>query len=224
MKFKLVDWVNWVSTLWVPSPLWKVLEPPTWHPWPYVEPKKQESPAAWTQEGYRPPRSKCLLCCSVSWWGYPHPAPMRGYPNPIQTGDTPNPVLTRGTPISQMRVPTLEMMGYPQSGRIGVPIPVGRDGGYPFPPHHQLDGGTPYPVMMYKVKTLPSVILWMRMVIINVWLIFRNVNMSTKDIQMKLIINHFIFVVFRYLGIFIVHDLFVKIFAINLQVRKCIWW
>ena len=30
---------------------------------------KQESPPAWTQEAYRPPRSKYLLCCSDSW-GY----------------------------------------------------------------------------------------------------------------------------------------------------------
>ena len=44
-----------------------------------VNPIKQENPPAWTQEAYRPPRSKYTLCCSggrgtpppVSWMGYP---------------------------------------------------------------------------------------------------------------------------------------------------------
>ena len=52
---------------------------------------KQESAPAWTQEAYRPPRSKCSLCCSVSWQreGYPiHPGWEDGYPIQSWFGDT----------------------------------------------------------------------------------------------------------------------------------------
>ena len=68
---------------------------------------KQESPPAWTQEAYRPPRSKCLLC----WCGggrVPHPV-MGGYPNPVMVGV--------GTPSSHgggYPLPTIKTwLGYP---------------------------------------------------------------------------------------------------------------
>ena len=65
---------------------------------------KQESPPAWTQEAYRPPRSKCSLCWSVLG-GYPVPC-LGGYPIP-------------------------GLGGYPISGPRGVPHP--RSGGVPHP-------------------------------------------------------------------------------------------
>ena len=46
--------------------------------WKNEDIARQESPPAWTQEAYRPPRSKCSLCWSVSWWG-------RGGGYPIQS-------------------------------------------------------------------------------------------------------------------------------------------
>ena len=56
---------------------------------------KQESPPAWMQEAYCPPRSKYTLCCSS--WGYPRPPPPSwpgtwvGGGTPILTWDVPNP-------------------------------------------------------------------------------------------------------------------------------------
>ena len=79
---------------------------------------EQESPPAWTQEAYRPPRSKYTLCCSD--WGYLLPPLSRsqvrmggGYPHQEEWG----------TPFSQMgvhpstgwRYPLLAGWGYPQS-------------------------------------------------------------------------------------------------------------
>ena len=58
--------------------------------WPAEIYYKQESPPAWTQEAYRPPRSKCSLCCSVG--GVPHPDLARG------GGGVPHPDLTWSNP------------------------------------------------------------------------------------------------------------------------------
>ena len=61
------------------------------HGWVKLQPEqvnrdmqsKQESPPAWTQEAYHPPRRKYSLCCSVSEGGggegIPHPDLAGGY-------------------------------------------------------------------------------------------------------------------------------------------------
>ena len=95
------------------------------------------------QEAYRPPRSKCSLCCSVFCMRvgvYLHPVPVvgggiqsqqgRGYSHPVLMGyphwsDTSPPPLVRwGTP--------------PPSGRMEVPLPVRK---YRVPSIRK-DGGT----------------------------------------------------------------------------------
>ena len=47
---------------------------------------KQESPPAWTQEAYRPPRRKCSLC---RWRGVPHLGIVGGT-HPVMVGGTPS--------------------------------------------------------------------------------------------------------------------------------------
>ena len=98
---------------------------------------KQESPV-WTQEGYRPQHSKCLLCWSVFWWGggrwrergshpvfdgaYPIPSWMGGTLSSPEWGDTssslgwgiPNPLSMGGIPIQSLMgvPPSWSWMGY----------------------------------------------------------------------------------------------------------------
>ena len=89
----------------------------------------QESPPAWTQEAYRPPRSKCSL-----WRG--------GYPNP---GGYPIPGLG-GTPCQVWE-------GYPMRGLGGTlcqvwgGVPHPSSGGVPCP----MLGGTPSQVQVWGV-------------------------------------------------------------------------
>ena len=62
---------------------------------------QQWGPPAWMQEACHPLCSKCLLCCSVSWWegGYPIQSWMRGYPIPGPGGGVvPHPGM--GYPLS----------------------------------------------------------------------------------------------------------------------------
>ena len=108
----------------------------------------QESPPEWTQEAYRPPRSKYSLCCCLPGKGgggvYLHPAWPRG-------GGGLSPSVTGGTYIQPDR-------GTTPSNLMGVP-PVGLDGVLPPPPYRDgiplpsspigLDGATPCPVMGY---------------------------------------------------------------------------
>ena len=103
---------------------------------------KQESPPAWTQAAYRPPRSMCTLCCSNR--GYP-PVQVQGQdgggtPIPGQDiGDTPCP----GQDVAGGGVPHPVLMGwgYPHPVLTGYPwVPLHQEGrGTP----HQLDAGTP---------------------------------------------------------------------------------
>ena len=137
---------------------------------PYVQ---QESPPAWTQEAYRPLRSKCSLCC----WGrgVPHPVMVGGGVTlsshgggrvPIQFwwGGVPphHPDLAWGYPIQSWWGDILR--GTPHHPDLaGVPPPPSRPGmGYP--PTHRPGMGYPPTEMVDKVKTLPSVILRMRAV------------------------------------------------------------
>ena len=82
---------------------------------------KQEIPSAWTQETYRPQRSKCLLCCCVYRWEggtliqwVPHPILMgNGYPHLVPVWGV--------DPCS------------PNGGTLGYPVrkdkvPIGKDG------------------------------------------------------------------------------------------------
>ena len=125
------------------------------------------------QEAYRPPRSKCSLCYSVFGvgGGYPHPVLMVIPPSNLNGGGgLPHPVLTRGYPYPDLE-PDLDR-GTPQSGRMGC-SPVGKDGSLFIrkdvgTPHQEKVGSIPssagreYPTAMMYMKTLPSVILWMR--------------------------------------------------------------
>ena len=98
----------------------------------------QESPPAWTQEAYRPPRSKYTLCCSS--WGYLH----------LNQG----PILEWGTPKSwpgMGYLPSWPEMRYPQSWpEMGVPTCPDLGWGTPFWPEMGYspmltwDGGTPH--------------------------------------------------------------------------------
>ena len=104
---------------------------------------KQESPPAWTQEAYRPPHSKYMLC-----WSCGGDTPCWGVP-PVQTWE-------RGIPHQLDGVPSC-----PDLGR-GYPRP---DLGSGTP--HQLDGVAPPPryELTDKLKILPFPILRMRAVI-----------------------------------------------------------
>ena len=100
---------------------------------------QQESPPAWTQEAYRPPIAKYMLCCSS--WEYPpllltgglggDPDLGWGYP-PTGTG--------WGTPIRTRwgySHPHWKGWGYPLSGRWGTPCQEGWEYGtryHPPPP------------------------------------------------------------------------------------------
>ena len=94
---------------------------------------KQESPPAWTQEAYRPPCSKCSLCCSVSWWGGGYIRGTGGYLIQSWMGGTPS--------WTWDGVPHISWMGYPHLDlEWGTPLP-GPGMGYPRP--SQLDGVPP---------------------------------------------------------------------------------
>ena len=90
---------------------------------------------AWKQEAYRPPRSKCLLCCPVSWWeGVTPSSPGQGG-YPIQSWvegtlgwETP-PFLPRP---GMGYLPAQTWDGVPPWPGNGVP-PIGRMG--TIPPH-----------------------------------------------------------------------------------------
>ena len=110
----------------------------------------QDSPPAWTQEAYCPPRSKCSLCWSVGGGGTPQPG--MGYP-PTWDGVPP---------------PTWD--GVPPWTWDGVHLPRIWDG---VPPWPDLGWGTPLPrlgcELTNKLKTVPSPILRMRAVINHEW-------------------------------------------------------
>ena len=115
---------------------------------------KQESLPAWTPEAYLPPRSKCSLCWSVSWWqgggtlssldgggdtlGYPHPDLGWAYPLTAGWGVPPPSRPGMGYPISRVGYPPPSRpgMGYPLSGSgMGYPSPTQTwDGVVPPPP------------------------------------------------------------------------------------------
>ena len=93
--------------------------------------KKQESPPAWTQEAYRPPRSKCSLC-----WGVP--CPRSGGTLSQVWGGTPSQVWEVPHPRSR-GVPHARSGGYPIPGwgvpcpRSGGTLPLYQVWGYPIP-------------------------------------------------------------------------------------------
>ena len=90
----------------------------------------------WTQEAYRPLRSKNTLCCS-RWEVYSTP------PQPELGPD-----MGWGIPSGRMDVPLSGIMGYPPSGRMGVTLPC--------PPSR---------CELTNWKQVPSPILWMRALI-----------------------------------------------------------
>ena len=103
----------------------------------------KQSPPAWTQEAYCPPRSKCSLC----WWGgVPHP--VMGGTQSSHDGGVPHPVMG-GTPSSHDggypsshdgEYPSShDGVGYPIQSRWGVPHPVIRG----YPPPSRPGWGTP---------------------------------------------------------------------------------
>ena len=121
---------------------------------------KQESPPAWTQEAYRPPRNKYMLCCSC-WGGTPGGRPpcltLGGHPpaGGVPWAGTPLPrVPWAGAPLvggEPRWVPPLIWMGYPPTiSWTGYTPPPSAGRGTPPPsagwgttPHHQLDGVPP---------------------------------------------------------------------------------
>ena len=131
---------------------------------------QQESPPAWTQEAYRPPRNKYTLCCSClggggvprvgtpllggypRWappcWGVPQvgtPAE-GGYPRQVPPcwGGTPGRRPLPGGTLGG--APTISWMGYPLISWMGYPLISWM--GYPptmsWTPHHELDGVPPH--------------------------------------------------------------------------------
>ena len=98
-------------------------------------------------------------------WGVPHPVldppstPGMGYPRPDLRLGTLHPDLGWGYPHQQDGIPSCPDLGW------GTPCPHQQDG-VPPPPSRPEMGylSPPLPEMVDKVKTLPSVILWMRAV------------------------------------------------------------
>ena len=97
----------------------------------------QESPPAWTQEAYCPPRSKCSLCWSVSG-GDPIPC-LGGTPSHVR-GGYPIPGLEGVIPSQVWGVPRSRGREYPSHVQGGLsrpgmgypPLPLARPGmGYP---------------------------------------------------------------------------------------------
>ena len=120
---------------------------------------KQASPPAWTQEAYRPPRSKYMLCCCS--WGNPPPRPdmgpgWGGYPHSAD-GGYPHPDLGRGYPYPDLG-PGLG--GGASWTWDGVPPPSWIwDGGIPL--SWTWDGGTPsHPGPEVGYPPLPPVLTW----------------------------------------------------------------
>ena len=104
---------------------------------------QQESPPAWTQEAYHPPRNKYTLCCST--WGYRilHAGTwpgLGGYPLPKSGwGDTPFPDLDGVTPFPGQGTPVQTWDGSPPHPDLGPGwggrwVPHQEGCGYP-PPH-----------------------------------------------------------------------------------------
>ena len=107
---------------------------------------QQESPPAWTQEAYRPPRSKYTVCCSDGGGGYPLlgglvPLPggylLRGVGTPQLDGVPPHQDLGRGylppgpgkgvipLPSAGWGTPPVSWMGNPPPGPgKGTPLPI----------------------------------------------------------------------------------------------------
>ena len=83
------------------------------------------------QEAYRQPRSKCSLCCSVSWLGW-------GVPHPVLTGGLPHPVATGGYPMQSQRGGGVPSSSPDWGGEY--PIQSRRGGGVPLGTPHQSDG------------------------------------------------------------------------------------
>ena len=119
-------------------------------------PPKQESPPARTQEAYRLPRSKCSLCCSVSWWGVGV-----GYPIQSWTGGTP---CSLGLGAGAGGTPYLNLeRGYPLHPLPGLgkevtppawtweggnpPLPGPGKGVPPIPPSWTWEGSTTAPCL-----------------------------------------------------------------------------
>ena len=98
--------------------------------------RKQESPPAWTQEAYRPPRSKCSLCCSVGGGGGDPSRGQGGYPILTWLGKYSSPILTGG-------IPSWPGWRIPQSWLEGTPSWPGWGG---------------YPILGYPNRT--GVLLW----------------------------------------------------------------
>ena len=71
----------------------------------------QESPPAWTQEGYRPPCSKYSLCFSVSLWGG-GVLPVQGKYLPIRIDILPSKVGTPSTLVQGRYTPS----------KVGIPL------------------------------------------------------------------------------------------------------
>ena len=161
---------------------------------------QQESPPAWTQEAYRPPRSKCSLCWG---WGGTQ-SQVGGYPSQVQ-GGVPHPRSGGGVTRPRSRGGTLsQVWGGVQSQMIiqtwlggthpdlvgGYPgYPPQPDVGWGTPPWPDLGWGTPQPDLGWdtpprpdwgtppprcgltnKLKTVPSPILRMRAVNIYTWI------------------------------------------------------
>ena len=131
----------------------------------------QENLPAWMQEPYRPPRSKCSPCCSVSWWkvgggwwrggqgGTPSSPNGEGTPSSLD-GEVLHPVLTGGTlgyhlltTIGQMGVPHQPDGGTPHQEGWGVTHPIKLDG---VPPVSQMEVHPPPQVWTDWEYYLPS--------------------------------------------------------------------
>ena len=154
-----MKWRYWVAPRITLGSLWSC----------HVKISKQESPPAWPQEAYRPPRT-CFVSQS-SDRGVPPSSPDGGGVTPSSPD--------RDTPIqSQWEYPPYipddkwsyppaigKDGGNPQSGRMGYPT-LRPDVGTPLP--RWPDGVPPPPSrcgQTQKVKVLASPILWMRAVI-----------------------------------------------------------
>ena len=98
-------------------------------------PPQQESPPAWTQETYRPLRTKYTLCCSS--WGYPLHHPDQG------------PDLGGGTPHQQDGIP-------PTPSRLHGGIPCQEEWRYP----HEEGWGTPSSVESRLGTSPPPGVDW----------------------------------------------------------------
>ena len=116
--------------------------------------EQNKVPPAWTQEAYRPPRSKYSLCCSVlggggrpqSWLGG------GGTPSPDLTGGYSSPVLVRGP---RTGAPTGQDWGTPLPERTWEQWP-GQEPGTEVPPAcgqtHTCENST-FPIFRMRAVT-----------------------------------------------------------------------